>query len=84
MRGRRQIKPPKGSMARRLVYFCIVVLTVTLIWTACLYTYAAVHSISIDLSPVLTFVAAAFGGELLLLCLKRIFAKSTEETTEEG
>lgn len=83
MIGKRQIKPRKGSMARRLVYFCVVVLTITLIWSAALYTYAVTHDPNtvIDLSPVLTFVAAAFGGELLMCLLKRIFAKSND--TEE-
>ena len=59
--------------------FCIAVLTVTLAWAIYLYTYAAKHDISVDLSPVLTFVGAAFGGELLMCLVKRIFAKSNEE-----
>lgn len=83
MIGRRLIKLPKGTMARRLVLFCIAVLTVTLIWAAALYTYAVVHEVDLDLSPVLTFVGAAFGGELLMCLLKRIFAKSTKEEENE-
>ena len=65
----------KGRMARKLVYYCIGVLTVTAIWAAVVKTTAP----TADLSDVLTFVAAAFGGELLMLLAKRIFAKSTEE-----
>lgn len=78
---RRKNKP--GSMARRLVVFCIVVLTITLIWAAAIYTYAVKHDISVDLSPVLTFVSVAFGGELLMCLMKRIFAKSTKEEETE-
>jgi hypothetical protein len=80
MRGKREIK---GSMARRLVVFCISVLTITLIWAAAIYTYAVKHDISVDLSPVLTFVSVAFGGELLMCLMKRIFAKSTKEEETE-
>ena len=79
MIGKRQIKPPKGAMARRLVYYCMFVLTATWIWAAVLKTVD--HTI--DTSDVLTFVGAAFGGELLLLCIKRVFAKKNEETTDE-
>ena len=65
----------KGRMARRLVYYCVGVLTVTAVWAAVVKTTAP----TADLSDVLTFVAAAFGGELLMLLAKRIFAQSTEE-----
>ena len=68
----------KGQMARRLVYYCIVVLTLTGVWAAVLKTID--HTV--DTSDVLTFIGAAFGGELLMLLLKRVFAKTTE-TDEE-
>jgi hypothetical protein len=35
-------------------------------------------SLEIDLTAVLTFAAAAFGGELLLLAFKRVFAKKND------
>ena len=71
-------KKPKGQMARRLVYYCIVVLTLTGVWAAVLKTID--HTV--DTSDVLTFIGAAFGGELLLLAFKRVFAKpSSEEET---
>ena len=70
----------KGEMARKLVYFCISVLTFTLIWAMVLKTVALFNSqLIVDVSDVLTFTAAAFGGELLLLAFKRIFAKPKEE-----
>ena len=70
----------KGEMARKLVYFCVSVLTFTLIWAMVLKTVALFNSqLIVDVSDVLTFTAAAFGGELLLLAFKRIFAKPNEE-----
>lgn len=72
-------KPQRGQMARRLVYYCITVLTLTGVWAAVLKTID--HTV--DTSDVLTFIGAAFGGELLMLLLKRVFAKSTETDEEE-
>lgn len=70
----------KGKMARRLVYFCISVLTFTLIWAMVLKTVALFNAqMTVDVSDVLTFTGAAFGGELLLLAFKRIFAKPNEK-----
>lgn len=80
------MKPQKGKMARKLVYFCIIVMTVTLIWAMVLKTVALFNSqLTVDVSDVLTFVGAAFGGELLLLAFKRVFAKDTkgEEQDEQ-
>ena len=65
-------------MARKLVYFCISILTLTAVWAAVVKTIAP----TTDLSDVLTFVGAAFGGELLFLLVKRVFAKPTETETE--
>ena len=79
-RGKHEPKPQKGAMARKLVYFCITVMTLVLIWAVVLKTIALFNSqMVIDVSDVLTFVAAAFGGELLLLAFKRVFAKSNEQ-----
>lgn len=77
MSGKRQIS--KGKMARRLVYYCIAVLSVTAVWAAVVVTVAVALDRSIDLSAVLTFIGGAFGGELLLLLLKRVFAKPKED-----
>ncbi len=80
MKGKRETKPQKGAMARKLVYFCIAVMTVTLIWAVVLKTIALFNSeMSVDVSDVLTFAGAAFGGELLFLAFKRVFAKSNEQ-----
>lgn len=74
-------KRPKGRMARRLVVYCIAVLTLTLIWAVGLKTAALFMEmpVLVDVSDILTFVGAAFGGELLLLAFKRVFAKPTSE-----
>lgn len=69
----------KGKMARRLVYYCIGVLTITALWAAVVVTVAVVRDVSVDLSAVLTFIGGAFGGELLLLLLKRVLAKPKED-----
>ena len=81
MTGKRMIT--KGRMARRLVYFCISVLTVTAIWAAVISTVAVVKGVPVDLSAPLTFIGAAFGGELLMLLLKRVFAKTNNEQENE-
>ena len=69
----------KGQMARRLVYYCIGLLTVITVWAV----WEKSHTPSTDLSDVLTFVSVVFGGELLLLCVKRCFAKPTSNTETE-
>lgn len=74
----------KGKMARGLVYFCISVLTFTLIWAMAMKTVALFNEqYAVDLSDVLTYTGAAFGGELLLLAFKRIFAKPNKYEGEE-
>lgn len=70
----------KGRMARELVYYCIYALTLTLAWAVVVKTVAVVLDRSADLSDVLIFAAAAFGGELLLLLCKRVFAKNNDDS----
>ena len=73
----------KGAMARRLVYYCIAVLTAAAIWALALKTYGVMNDVAVELSDVLVFIGAAFGGELLMLLIKRTIAKNTTEETEE-
>ena len=71
----------KGQMARTLVIYCVRAITLIGIWAACLKTYAVIRwgeTTGCDLSDVLIFTATAFGGELLLLAFKRVFAKKNE------
>ena len=72
----------KGKMARELVYFCIWVLTAALTWAMILKTAAVMLDRTCDLSDVLTYAGSVFGGELLMLLIKRIVAKPNE-TNEE-
>lgn len=67
-----------GEMARKLVYFCLRVLAITAAWAMVVTTVAISKDQIIDLTAVLTFIGASFGGELLLLLVKRVFAKPTE------
>lgn len=76
MRGRRE---QKGRMSRQLVCFCVGMLTAAAIWGGVLKSISP----EADLTDVLTFVGAAFGGELLLLLCKRVFAKDKEEKKNE-
>lgn len=79
-------KPLKGRMARGLVYYCIAVLSIAAVWAMGLKTYGVIHDVTVDLSDVLVFIAGAFGGELLLLAFKRVFAKPNDnnETANDG
>ncbi len=65
----------QGVMAKKLVYFCLRVLLWTAVWAAAMKTVGLIINRAVELSDILTFVGAAFGGELLMLLLKRVFAK---------
>lgn len=69
----------KGRMARELVYYCIYALTGVLVWAVIVKTIAVIADRPADLSDVLVYAAAAFGGELLLLLCKRVFAKNNDD-----
>ena len=83
MRGKRLTEAQKGQMARGLVYYCIAVLSIAAVWSMILKTISAFTGNPVDLSDVLVFIAAAFGGELLMLLFKRIFAKPTTKNYQE-
>ena len=72
----------KGQMARTLVIYCVRAITLIAIWAVCIKTYAVFKYGATDISDVLIFAATAFGGELLLLAFKRVFAKKNENTDE--
>ena len=72
----------KGEMARTLVIYCVRAITLIAIWAVCIKTYAVFKYGATDISDVLIFAATAFGGELLLLAFKRIFAKKSENPDE--
>lgn len=68
----------KGKMARQIVCYCLVILTITLIWAIVMKTTNSY----IDLSDILTFTSVVFGGELLMCVIKRIFAKPNEDNND--
>ena len=72
----------KGQMARTLVIYCVRAITLIAIWAVCIKTYAVFKWGATDISDVLIFAATAFGGELLLLAFKRVFAKKNENIDE--
>lgn len=74
----------KSEMARTLVIYCVRALTLVSIWAVAVKTYAVLKWGATDISDVLIFVATAFGGELLLLAFKRIFAKKDENNDSEA
>lgn len=79
MRKLKKKKINKGKMARGLVYFCISVLTIVLIWAMCVKTFSDAY---VDLTDILTFAASVFGGELLMLLAKRLFAKPNDNDND--
>ena len=76
MRNKR--KWSKGEMSRTIVMYCIRVMTYTLVWASILKTMSVLFNLNSDLSDVLTFAGATFGGELLLLAFKRVFTKKND------
>lgn len=75
----------KGQLARTLVIYCVRAITLIAVWAVALKTYAVIkwgETSGYDLSDVLVFAGAAFGGELLLLAFKRVFAKKNENPDE--
>ena len=75
----------KSEMARTLVIYCVRAITLIAVWAVALKTYAVIkwgETSGYDLSDVLVFAATAFGGELLLLAFKRVFAKKNENPDE--
>lgn len=74
----------KGQMARELVYYCLWMLTAAATWAMILKTAALILDRTCDLTDVLVFVGAAFGGELLLLLVKRLLAKPGDNNEDGG
>lgn len=84
MRVVKKSRQTKGKMARELVYYCIWALTAALVWAMIVKTAAVLLDRQVDLSDVLIFAGGAFGGELLFLLVKRVFAKPAEKYDENG
>ena len=65
-------------MSKTIVLYCIRAITLIAVWAVAVKTYAVFKFGATDISDVLIFAATAFGGELLLLAFKRVFAKKNE------
>ena len=65
-------------MSKTIVLYCIRAITLIAVWAVAIKTYAVFKFGATDISDVLIFAATAFGGELLLLAFKRVFAKKNE------
>lgn len=72
----------KGQMSKTIVLYCIRAITLIAVWAVALKTYAVFKWGATDISDVLIFAATAFGGELLLLAFKRVFAKKNETSDD--
>lgn len=69
----------KGEMSRTIVLYSIKIMTFVLLWGMAVTTVAPFLHVTVDISPIMNFTACTFGGELVLLAFKRIFAKKNEE-----
>ena len=72
----------KGQMSKTIVLYCIRAITLIAVWAVAVKTYAVFKFGATDISDVLIFAATAFGGELLLLAFKRVFAKKNENSDD--
>lgn len=64
----------KGLFSKVIVVFCILEMTFMQLWAMRI----ASHNM-FEVAGLLTANHSVFGGELLLLCLKRIFAKDNQK-----
>ena len=72
----------KGQMSKTIVLYCIRAITLIAVWAVAVKTYAVFKYGATDISDVLIFAATAFGGDLLLLAFKRVFAKKNENSDD--
>ena len=72
----------KSEMSKTIVLYCIKAITLIAVWAVAVKTYAVFKWGATDISDVLIFTATAFGGELLLLAFKRVFAKKNEDSED--
>lgn len=70
----KRCKLPKGAFSKIIVVFCILEMAGMQIWAMRIASHNAFLT-----TGLLTANHGVFGGELLLLCLKRIFTKCDEK-----
>ena len=75
----KRFKLSKGMFSKIVVVFCVLEMAVMQIWAMRIASHNAFLT-----TGLLTANHGVFGGELLLLCLKRIFAKSDKKGEDEN
>lgn len=75
----RKRRMPKGVFSKIVVVFCVIEMAIMQFWAMRIASHNAFLT-----TGLLTANHGVFGGELLLLCLKRIFAKSDEKDKAEN
>lgn len=73
------VNKKKGLFSKYVVAFCILEMVVIQVWSMRIASHNAFL-----VTGLLTANHAVFGGELLLLCLKRIFAKGSTKEGDES
>ena len=73
----KRLKLPKGAFSKIVVAFCVLEMAAMQFWAMRIASHNAFLT-----TGLLTANHSVFGGELLLLCLKRIFTKSDRK--EDG
>ena len=74
----RRFKLSKGMFSKIVVVFCVLEMAVMQIWAMRIASHNAFLT-----TGLLTANHGVFGGELLLLCLKRIFARGDKKGEDE-
>ena len=75
----KRFKLSKGMFSKIVVVFCVLEMAFMQFWAMRIASHNAFLT-----TGLLTANHGVFGGELLLLCLKRIFAKSDKEGEDEN
>ena len=75
----KRFKLSKGMFSKIVVVFCVLEMAIMQIWAMRIASHNAFLT-----TGLLTANHGVFGGELLLLCLKRIFARSDKKGEDEN
>lgn len=75
----KRFKLSKGMFSKIVVVFCVLEMAFMQFWAMRIASHNAFLT-----TGLLTANHGVFGGELLLLCLKRIFAKSDKKGEDEN
>lgn len=75
----KRFKLSKGMFSKIVVVFCIIEMAFMQFWAMRIASHNAFLT-----TGLLTANHGVFGGELLLLCLKRIFARSDKKGEDEN